>query len=154
MDSAGQLRSDSVDTTMENEHDLQTALRELSQALGNTALDVPDGSSMEATLVREATRRILNLPLIPWTKTRTISTLANVKLTPTVVLARTLEKAQHGKLKSVWIGMQWADLDEFTYDSSLLAVRDLAMHRLVLERRLTNVAFGGDETNETLTPAS
>lgn len=138
---------------MENE-DLHNAMLELSVALGNPALDAPAGSSMEAALVREATRRILQMPLVPWQKTRTISTLANTKLTPTVVLARTLEKAQHGKIRSAWVGIHWADSDQFDYDCSLMSIRDLGLHRLVLERRLNNVAFGGDDTNETLKPAS
>lgn len=138
---------------MENE-DLHNAILELSVALGNPVLDAPVGSSMDAALVREATRRILQMPLVPWQKTRTISTLANTKLTPTVVLARSLEKAQHGKIRSAWIGIHWAGSDQFDYDYSLMSVRDLSMHRLVLERRLSNVAFGGDDTNETLKPAS
>lgn len=139
---------------MDNEHDLTNALQELSQALGNPVPDIPDGSSMEAALVREATRRIKRLPLVPWQKTRTIATLSNTKLTPTVVLARSLEKAQHGKIRSAWVGIHWADSDQFDYDCSLMPVRDLSLHRLVLERRLNNVAFGGDDTNETLKPAS
>jgi hypothetical protein len=138
---------------MENE-DLHNAMLELSVALGNPVLDIPAGSSVEAALVREATRRILQLPLVPWQKTRAISTLPNTKLTPTVVLGRSLEKAQHGKIKSVWVGIHWADSDQFDYDYSSMQVRDLSLHRLVIERRLNNVAFGSDDTNETLKPAS
>lgn len=133
---------------MSNEAEIRSALQELSEALGNPAFDT------DVEIIREATRRLLKEPLTPWPRVRTLSTLPNTRLTPTVVLARTLEKAQHGKLKSVYVGLHWADRDEFDYDYSLMPVRDLSMHRLVIDRRLQNVAFGGSDTNETLTPAS
>ena len=55
------------------ENDVHEAYLALSQALGNVVLDIPDGESFEIALVREATRRILSLPLVPWQKTRAIS---------------------------------------------------------------------------------
>jgi hypothetical protein len=137
---------------VDNEAEIHTALQELSEALGNPALETD--VSLGVAVIREATRRLLKESLVPWPRVRTLSTLPNTKLTPVVVLARTLEKAQHGKLKSVYIGLHWADRDEFDYDYSLMPVRDLSMHRLVIDRRLQNVAFGGSDTNETLTPVS
>lgn len=137
---------------MDNEAEIHIALQELSEALGNPALETD--VSLGVAVIREATRRLLKESLVPWPRVRTLSTLPNTKLTPVVVLARTLEKAQHGKLKSVYIGLHWADRDEFDYDYSLMPVRDLSMHRLVIDRRLQNVAFGGSDTNETLTPVS
>lgn len=137
-----------------NDDDVHEAYLALSQALGNPVLDNREGEPPEITLVREATRRLMKEQLVPWPRVRTLATLPGTKLTPTVVLGRTLEKAQHGKLKDVYIGLHWADRDEFDYDYSLMPIRDLSMHRLVLERRLQNVAFGGSDSNETLNPAS
>lgn len=134
--------------------DVRKALERLWEALGQPAFETgPNGEDFTVAIINEATRRILKEPLVPWQQVRTISTLPNTRLTPTVVLGRTLEKAQRGKLKSVYIGLHWADRDEFAYDYSSMSVRDLSMHRLVLERRLTNVAFESDD-DETLKPAS
>jgi hypothetical protein len=132
--------------------EVRAALERLYDVLGRPAFDT--GPQHAAAIIEEATRRIEGLPMTPWPKTRVISTLPNARLTPVVVLGRSLEKAQHGKLKSVYVGIQWADRDEFNYDYSLMSTRDLGMHRLVLERRLNRVAFGADEANETLNPAS
>lgn len=135
--------------------EVRKALEHLYEALGRPVFDSgPDGNRYTAMLIDEATRRLLKEPLVPWQKVRTLTTLPNARLTPVVVLARTLEKAQHGKLTSVYMGLQWADRDQFDYDYSLMSVRDLSMHRLVIERRLQNVAFGGSDSNETLTPTS
>lgn len=134
--------------------EVRAALERLYDVLGRPAFDSgPNGERFTAAIIDEATRRIRQLPLVPWQRVRTIATLPNVRLTPQVVLARTAEKAEHAKLKSVYIGLHWADRDEFDYDYSMMPVRDLSMHRLVLERRLQNVAFDSDG-NETLKPAS
>lgn len=138
--------------SVSDDQDVHEAYLELAKALGSPVLTPRDGESFEVTLVREATRRILGLPLIPWQRTRSIATLPNAKLTPTVVLARSLEKAQHGKIKSTWIGIEWSADSTFDYDYSSMAVHDLGMHRLVLERRLQRVAFGEDRDSETAYP--
>lgn len=137
-------------------NEMQVALERLYEALGRPVFEIDPaerGEAFIAAVVDEATRRIRDLPLVEWPRVRTIATLPNAKLTPQVVLARTLEKATHGKLKSVYIGLQWAANDHFTYDYSHMALTDLSMHKLMLEYRLQNVAFGSVD-DESMSPAA
>lgn len=94
-----------------------------------------------------------------WLFKRKIATLPNVALTPEVVLARTLEKAQgrvtHADgstaptIRAVYLGIEFWD-HTFVYDYSSMGIRDLLMHQLVLQRRIDELARGceihdGDE---------
>jgi hypothetical protein len=62
-----------------------------------------------------------------WLKQRKIAWLSNTKRTADVCLAQTLEKANAGRIKSVYIGIQWDD-DTFVGDWSQMPLRDLLMH--------------------------
>ena len=65
-----------------------------------------------------------------WERQRKISTLPNCRVTPDVALARSLEKAKAGKIKSVYIGIQFED-GSFDADWSLMAISELATHATV-----------------------
>jgi hypothetical protein len=73
-----------------------------------------------------------------WNSVRKIATLPNVKLTPTVVLARTLEKAQRGRIRSVYIGIEWEANEDgkenvFVHDWSSMPPTSLAAHAMVAD---------------------
>lgn len=62
-----------------------------------------------------------------WLRQRKIAFLNNTRRTPLVALAQTLEKAQAGKIKSVYISIQWED-DTFASDWSQMKRAELLMH--------------------------
>lgn len=84
-----------------------------------------------------------------WQTQRKIATLPNVILNPDVVLARSLEKAnslvtnadgsKQPSVKGVYVGIHFWD-DAFVYDYSNMQLRDLLMHKMVLDRRIAEVA--------------
>lgn len=67
-----------------------------------------------------------------WLRQRKIAFLQHTKRTPLVALAQTLEKAQAGKIKSVYIGIQWED-DTFVADWSSMTRSELASHALLAQ---------------------
>lgn len=73
-----------------------------------------------------------------WIKQRKIAFLQHTKRTPVVALAQSLEKAQSGKIKSVYIGIQWQD-DTFASDWSNMQDRDLATHAAQIQKELMGV---------------
>jgi len=62
-----------------------------------------------------------------WQRQRKVTTLPGIKTDAATVLARTLDKAQQGKLKSVFISIQYHD-DTYTADWSNMKRFELAMH--------------------------
>lgn len=68
------------------------------------------------------------MPINDWPKRRKVSTLPGVKPDAVTVLARTLDKAQQGELKSVYISLQWKD-DSYSSDWSSMQRFELAMHQ-------------------------
>ncbi len=66
--------------------------------------------------------------VISWLRQRKIAFLNHTKRTPVVALAQTLEKAQAGKIKSVFICIQWEDDDSFDSDWSQMPRSALLMH--------------------------
>ena len=88
-----------------------------------------------------------------WHRKRKIATMPGVRLTPTVILARTLEKAQAGRIKSVYIAIEWdenADGSEggFEGDWSSMTPGDLLCHSKVLDKVATNAFFGIPTTTD------
>lgn len=71
--------------------------------------------------------------VMDWLRQRKIAFLNHTKRTPVVALAQSLEKAQAGRIKSVYIGIQWED-DSFDADWSNMPKHDLAMHTLVAQK--------------------
>lgn len=67
-----------------------------------------------------------------WKRERKISTLPNCEVTAEVALARALEKASAGFIKSVYIGIEWND-GTFVADWSSMRSPDLAAHALVAQ---------------------
>ena len=69
-------------------------------------------------------------------KTRKIIHLTGTKLSPEVVLARTLEKAK--RMKGVFIVVQW---DDFTFDMdwSQVSVSELCMAGKIFDRHVDQV---------------
>lgn len=69
--------------------------------------------------------------------------LPGTKLTPEVVLHRTLNKLSH--IKSVVVIIKWND-DSFDTDHSLQSVSDLCVSARVLDRMVDRSVFREDET--------
>jgi hypothetical protein len=67
-----------------------------------------------------------------WIRRRKIATLPGVRLTPQVVLARTLEKAAAGTIVGVYIGIEFKD-GSFDADWSQMKCSALATHALVAQ---------------------
>lgn len=67
-----------------------------------------------------------------WERQRKIATLPNCRLTAEVCLARTLEKAQAGRIKSVYIGIEFDD-GSFDSDWSSMKCTDLATHAAIAQ---------------------
>lgn len=68
-----------------------------------------------------------------WVKHRKIAQMPGTERTPTNALASTLEKARAGRIKSVYLGIQWDD-DTFCGDWSVMARKDLAVHALMAQK--------------------
>lgn len=68
-----------------------------------------------------------------WLRRRKIAQLPGTTRTAVNALAATLEKAQAGKVKSVYIGIQWED-DTFCGDWSAMPRKDLAVHALMAQK--------------------
>lgn len=64
--------------------------------------------------------------------------LPGTRLTPEVVLHRTVNKASH--IKAVVVVIQWDD-DTFDMDWSEMKASELAMAALILNRKATSVIF-------------
>lgn len=82
-----------------------------------------------------------------WKRRRKIVSLPGAKLTPEVALARTLEKAQAGTIKSVYIGIEW---DDGTYvgEWSNQMVSSLLIHARVAQREADKSLFTGASTGD------
>lgn len=76
-----------------------------------------------------------------WKKTRKVASMPGVVHDAVTVLARTLDKAQQRHIKSVLIGIEWND-DTFTAEWSSQATSTLAMHSVVLQRKVSDECFG------------
>lgn len=68
-----------------------------------------------------------------WRRVRKIAQLPGAKRTAVNALAATLEKAQAGMIRSVYIGIQWSD-DTFCGDWSAMPRKDLTVHLLVAQQ--------------------
>lgn len=73
----------------------------------------------------------------PWKRQRKIAQLPGTTRTAVNALASTLEKAQAGKIKSIYIGIQWDD-DTFCGDWSSMPRKDLAVHALIAQQNALN----------------
>jgi hypothetical protein len=71
--------------------------------------------------------------LSDWLRRRKIAQLPGTQRTAVNALAATLEKAQAGHIKSVYIGIQWDD-DTFCGDWSVMPRKDLAVHALMAQK--------------------
>ena len=85
-----------------------------------------------------------------WRRKRKIATLPNVRLTPVVALARTLEKAQAGRIKSVYIGIEWEEdyqgnTGVFEGEWSNMSAGSLGLHAKVAEESARREFFKGSE---------
>ncbi len=84
-----------------------------------------------------------------WQRVRKIAHLPGTKLTPEVVLARTLEKAQAGRIKSVVVVVEWMDGGEddqnFAVDWSNMPVGTMLCHAALLDAKAKNVFMPKEE---------
>jgi delta-aminolevulinic acid dehydratase/porphobilinogen synthase len=79
-----------------------------------------------------------------WKKERKIAQMPGVARTVVNTLAATLEKAQAGHIKAVYIGIQWED-DTFCGDWSSQPRKDLAVHALIAQQNaLSEIDQGGE----------
>lgn len=69
----------------------------------------------------------------PWLRKRKIAQLPGTVRTPVNSLAASLEKAQAGYIKSVYIGIEWAD-GTFCGDWSAMPRLALAGHALIAQK--------------------
>lgn len=69
-----------------------------------------------------------------WRRKRKIAQLPSAERAVVTALASTMEKAQAGHVKSVYIGIQWED-DTFDADWSSMTRADLAAHALVAQSK-------------------
>lgn len=76
-----------------------------------------------------------------WRRKRKIVALPDKSVGPEVVLARTLEKATAGHIKSVYIAIEWTD-GGFNNDWSTMKTTDMMMHQKVLEYQLNTLWEG------------
>jgi hypothetical protein len=83
-----------------------------------------------------------------WLKERKIAQLPGTERTPVNALASTLEKAQAGHIKSVYIGIEWTD-GTFCGDWSRMQTRDLAMHALTADKNAHSECHMGGEVAPT-----
>ena len=79
-----------------------------------------------------------------WKRKRKIVQMPGVARTPVNALAATLEKAQAGHIKSVYIGIEWDD-GTFSGDWSQMPRRDLAVHALAAQQNALNEFDQGGE---------
>lgn len=79
--------------------------------------------------------------MMDWRRVRKIAFLNHTRRTPLVALAQTLEKAQAGKIKSVYIGIQWED-DTYAADWSNMPRHDLAMHVMHAQKEAREEGLG------------
>jgi delta-aminolevulinic acid dehydratase/porphobilinogen synthase len=79
-----------------------------------------------------------------WLKERKIAQMPGVPRTAVNTLASTLEKAVAGKIKSVYIGIQWED-DTYCGDWSNQPISSLAMHALMAHKMAAEVITPGGE---------
>lgn len=73
---------------------------------------------------------------VNWLRERKIAFLNHTKRTPVVALAQTLEKAQAGKIKSIYISIQWED-DSYDSDWSQMKRSELLMHAYQAQSDIT-----------------
>ena len=79
-----------------------------------------------------------------WRRIRKIAHLPGTRRTAVVALASTLEKARAGRIKSVYIGIEWDD-GTFCGDWSNMERRDLATHALMAQKNaLDQIEEGGE----------
>lgn len=78
-----------------------------------------------------------------WLRKRKIASLPGANRTAQVALAQTLEKAVDERIKSVYIGIQWAD-GTFVGDWSVMPVSDLQLHARTCQREADHVFFKGE----------
>jgi hypothetical protein len=79
-----------------------------------------------------------------WKKVRKIAQLPGTTRTAVNALASTLEKAQAGHVKSVYIGIEWDD-GTFCGDWSAMPRKDLAVHALIAQQNaLAEIDQGGE----------
>ncbi len=81
--------------------------------------------------------------MMEWIRQRKIAWLKGTKRTPDVALAQTLEKAQAGRIHSVYIGIEWDD-GTFTGDWSQMKTTDLLMHAKRCELEANSVFCTGE----------
>lgn len=80
----------------------------------------------------------------PWYYLRKIASLPKARRTPEVSLAQTLEKANAGKIKSVYIGIEWSD-GTFCGDWSNMTLQTLAFHAAIADKvSKEQMTEGGD----------
>lgn len=79
-----------------------------------------------------------------WYRQRKISTLPGVRADAATILARTLEKANAGKIKSVVISIEWTDTTHAS-DWSNMKINELAMHGLCIQRHIQAEIFPCDD---------
>jgi len=71
--------------------------------------------------------------------------LPGTRLTPEVVLHRTMNKLEH--IKAVVVIIQWDD-ETFSIDWSQMKVSDMAMSSVILNQTTTDVVFKGGHPND------
>ena len=84
-----------------------------------------------------------------WPRSRKISQLPGTRTTPQLVLARTLERASAGDIKSVIVCIEWADgrkNEAFGCDWSRMSIGQLACHELRMKKEVEDVFFGRDDS--------
>lgn len=75
-----------------------------------------------------------------WHKQRKIATLPGVRTDAVTVLARTLEKAQAGKVASVFISIEWNDTT-VEADWSNMKIMTLCYHQQCLQHAVQRELF-------------
>jgi hypothetical protein len=82
-----------------------------------------------------------------WKSIRKIASLPGVERTAHVALAQTLEKANNGYVKSVYIGIEWSD-GSFTGDWCQMPIAVLQLHARMAQHQADHVFFKGKPTDE------
>lgn len=83
-----------------------------------------------------------------WTRQRKIATLPGVRVDAVTSLARSLDKAQQGKVKSVCISIEWED-GTFATDYSCMKMSTLCMHVASLQIDMQDEFRSGENMKDT-----
>lgn len=81
-----------------------------------------------------------------WVRQRKIARIASAVYTPDVLLAQFLEMARAGKLRNVYVSVQWESDETFSASWSNMCTSELACHGMLAHQKALNQLVEGGQT--------